>query len=163
GRVEPGFPVQLVVDAHGDRRFDGQVLAVEPVVDPATRNFTVRARLPNPDGLLSGGQFARVTLLLPGAESVLAVPRTAIDYSSYGASVYVVQPRSGATAGELEVIQRFVRLGEARGDFVAVAEGLKPDERVATSGLLKLRNQQPVSIDNSNPPQPSLSPSLPNT
>ncbi|WP_420467860.1 efflux RND transporter periplasmic adaptor subunit [Panacagrimonas sp.] len=178
--AEPGLKVELTVDGYADTTFTGEVTAVEPRVDEATRNFGLRARLPNPDHKLRAGQFGRVKLLLPGERELLAVPRTAINYSSYGTSVFVVRekkqdpatpdvaPSAGdaqatdAASGEqkpsLEVIQRFVRIGEARGDFVAVLEGLKPGERVATSGLLKLRNQQPVLIDNSVVPDAELSP-----
>jgi membrane fusion protein, multidrug efflux system len=168
-----GLAVEVRVDAFPDETFKGEVIAVEPSVDESTRNFRVRARLPNPEHRLRAGQFGRVTLLLPGERQVLAVPRTAVNYSSYGTSVYVVQPipkpqdaapaaapaAPGAAAQPtLEVVQRFVRVGEARGDFVAVTEGLKSGDQVATSGLLKLRNQQTVLIDNRVMPDAKLDP-----
>lgn len=178
--AETGLKVELTVDGYADTTFTGEVTAVEPRVDKATRNFGLRARLPNPDHKLRAGQFGRVKLILPGERELLAVPRTAINYSSYGTSVFVVREKkndpaaaaAAPSAGDaqatdadgkqqepsLEVIQRFVRTGEARGDFVAVLDGLKPGERVATSGLLKLRNEQPVKIDNSVVPDAELSP-----
>lgn len=168
-RVQPGLPVDVRIEAFPERAFTGAVTAVEPRVDPDTRNFQVRARLPNPDHHLRAGQFGRVALLLPGTRQVLAVPRTAVSYSSYGTSVYVIRPierRASAPAGAgkdapqatLEVVQRFVRTGEARGDFVAVTEGLASGDQVATSGLLKLRNQLPVVIDNRVVPDARLDP-----
>lgn len=176
GRIEPGFKVRVRVDSQPQRSFEGVVLAVEPRVDAATRNFGVRARLPNPQGLLRAGQFGRVVLLLPGEREVLAVPRTAISYSSYGTSVFVVQPRkssegeaasgdgAGVQDGEgLMVVQRFVRIGDARGDFVDVVEGLKAGERVASAGLLKLRNQQPVILTDETAPAAKLAPDTPQT
>jgi membrane fusion protein (multidrug efflux system) len=177
GAVEPGFAVKARVEALPDQDFAGQVLAVEPRVDAETRNYRLRARLPNPDRRLRPGQFARIHLKLPGARRVLVVPRTAINYDSYGSSVFVVQkkavaadadadaPKSEAAAGapagptsDLETIQRFVKLGDARGDYVAVVEGIKENEVVATSGLLKLRNQQPVLIDDKAVPKLSMDP-----
>ncbi|MGH8453987.1 MAG: efflux RND transporter periplasmic adaptor subunit, partial [Nevskiales bacterium] len=97
-----------------------------------------------------------------------------ISYNSYGTSVFVLQKKEAdpATAPakpipgtppptDLEVVQRFVKTGDARGDFVAVSEGLKEGEQVATSGLLKLRNQQPVIINNAVMPKTELNPITP--
>ena len=169
-QVQPGQSLSVRIDAYPDETFEGLVSAIEPRVDLSTRNFRLRARLANPDGRLRHGQFGQVTLALPGEREVLAVPRTAINYSSYGTSLFVVQarePAEGAAAPapqaetdeeSLEVIQRFVKTGEARGDWVAISEGLEAGERVATSGLLKLRNHQPVSINNEVAPEASLDP-----
>lgn len=170
GHVRAGLPVALRFEAWPNQSFTGKVLAVEPRVEPATRNILLRARLPNPDRRLRGGMFARVQLMLSGVTEVLAVPRTAISYDSYGSSVFVVEqkPADGAAAPApaedtppapaLIVRQRFVKTGLARGDFVAVLEGLKPGDQVATSGLLKLRNEQPVVVDNSVQPDAQLDP-----
>jgi membrane fusion protein (multidrug efflux system) len=175
GSVQQGFKVSVRVDAYPEQTFTGEVLAVEPRVDPGTRNFGLRARLPNPDGQLRAGQFGRVVLSLPGEREVLAIPRTSVEYSSYGTSVFVLQPiqaaqgEGEAIAGEGqqtpkdEVTQRFVRIGESRGDFVAVLEGLKPGDRVATSGLMKLRNQTPVIVNNDLEPEARLDPQPPQT
>lgn len=161
GQVQTGFPVSVVTEAFADRSFKGEVLAIEPRVDPATRNFKVRARVPNPDQMLRPGQFGKVRLDLPVSQDVIVVPRTAIDYSAYGNAVYVVQkkkqdpnakpaePAPGSPPPtDLEVTQRFVKTGAVRGDFVAILEGLKAGETIATSGLLKLRNGQPVIVNN---------------
>ncbi|MEW6168515.1 MAG: efflux RND transporter periplasmic adaptor subunit [Pseudomonadota bacterium] len=176
GAVQAGYAVAVRVDAHPERTFEGRVLAVEPRVDVSTRNFAVRARLSNPQGLLLPGQFGRVVLSLPGGREVVVVPRTAVSYSSYGTSVFVVQktdaggkppqatPQQGAPGGtDLEVVQRFVRVGDSRGDFVAIDDGLAPGEEVATSGLLKLRNRQPVIINNELTPEVQLNPNPPRT
>jgi len=173
GVVQPGYKVGVKVDSYPDLVFEGKVLAIEPRVDEATRNFQLRARLPNPDLQLRAGQFGSVTLQLPGERKLVVVPRTAINYSSYGTSVFVVQKKKDAAPPpekqdpnappytDLEVVQRFVKTGDARGDFVAVVEGLKEGEQVATSGLLKLRNEQPVIINNTVAPKPELNPSVP--
>lgn len=174
GVVHPGYQVTVAVDAYPDRQFSGEILAVEPRVDTATRNFGLRARLPNSEMMLRPGQFGRVVLSLPGEREVLAVPRTAVSYNSYGTSVFVVQKKKPAEnapapaegqppASDLEVVQRFVRIGDGRGDYVAVTDGLKAGEQVATSGLLKLRNQQPVIINNEIEPETKLEPKPPQT
>lgn len=174
GQINPGFKVGVSVDAYPGQSFAGAVLAIEPRVNDKTRNFAVRARLPNPDGQLRAGQFGRVSLELPGGRDVLVLPRTSVSYDSYGTSVFVVLPKQAdpkapaapaapaaaaqAAGPDLEVEQRFVKIGEARGDYVAVIEGLKLGDQVATSGLLKLRNHQPVIINNTVTPAVDLNP-----
>ncbi len=166
-QISAGLPVRVKVEAYPDDVFEGTVLAVEPRVDPATRNVRLRARLPNPDLKLRAGQYGDVMLRLPGSQQVLALPRTAINYSSYGSSVFVVKGDREAAEQEggepLTVTQRFVRLGPARGDFVAIVDGLETTDEVATSGLLKLRNDQPVIINNDISMAPELAPTPPNT
>lgn len=169
GTISAGYPVTITTAAYPDQVVSGEVLAVEPQVNPATRNFLLRARLPNPDHHLLPGQFAQVRVGLPGETEVVAVPRTAIHYSSYGTSVFVVQgqenpaprpsePKPGMPPyTDLEVRQRFIETGEARGDFIAIT-GLEAGTEIATSGLLKLRNGQPVIINNELTPQAELHP-----
>ena len=141
--MQPGSSVSVHIDALPDYEFKGEVLAVEPQIDEATRNFKVRARLPNADLKLRPGQFGKVRLTLPGERNLLVVPRTAVSYNSYGTSVFVVQkmktpapkpekPMPGMPPHtDLEVVQRFIKTGDARGDYVAVVEGLKEGEQVA--------------------------------
>ena len=171
GQVEPGFKMRVITEAYPDRSFEGEVFAIEPRVDPATRNFRIRARVPNPDHTLRPGQFGKVRLDLPSSQTVIVVPRTAIDYSAYGNAVYVLQKKKqdpnakpapampGAPpATDLEVTQRFVKTGPVRGDFIAITDGLKVGEEVATSGLLKLRNGMPVTVNNEIQSKPSTEP-----
>lgn len=168
--LNAGLAVSVLVDAYPDQAFQGEILAIEPQVNPMTRNFDLRARLANADMTLKPGLFATVTITLPGDNVVTVIPRSSVHYTSYGDSVFVVQKKEHADVSEakedaaedsLEVIQRFVQLGEARGDFIAVVSGLEPGTEVASTGLLKLRNKQPVIIDNSNAPEPELRPEPP--
>lgn len=172
-KVSPGQNVKVRVDAYPEEVFKGRILALESRVDSGTRNFDVRARLPSADGRLRPGQFARVEVDLPGQREVVVVPRTAVKYNSYGSSVFVVQedPDKGPPPEEpnpnmpphttLMVKQRFVELGEARGDFIEVVDGLQQGEEIATTGLLKLRNEMPVIINNEGAPEPKLDPAVP--
>ena len=169
--VQTGYTVSISVDGFDGQRFEGKVLAIEPRIDQGTRNFMVRARVANPEYKLRGGQFGRVSLTLPGEQNVIAVPRTALNFSSYGTSIFVVGPKAPppadapkpcpgteGTPTDIEVEQRFVKLGDTRGDFVAVVDGIKPDEEVATAGLLKLGHHAPVIIDNKNALKNELQP-----
>jgi membrane fusion protein (multidrug efflux system) len=172
-QAQPGLPVKIRVDALPGEEFNGEVQAVEAQIDQATRNFRLRARLDNPGLKLRPGQFGKLQLVLPGERQLLVVPRTAINYNSFGTSVFVVQKKKDAPPPpekpmpgmpphtDLEVVQRFVKTGDARGDYVAVIEGLQEGEQVATSGLLKLRNGQPVIINNEMAPKVELDPAPP--
>ncbi|MBB5187124.1 membrane fusion protein (multidrug efflux system) [Zhongshania antarctica] len=170
GNLTTGLAVSVGVDAYPDEIFQGKILAIEPKVNPNTRNFDVRARLANTDLQLKPGLFATVTITLPGENVLTVIPRSAVNYTSYGDSVFVVQKsgdtvpvdeQEGMAEAGLEVVQRFITLGEARGDYIAVTTGLEVGTEVASTGLLKLRNKQPVIIDNSNAPMPELDPAPP--
>jgi membrane fusion protein, multidrug efflux system len=172
------------VDVFPDATFRGTVTAIEPEVERATRNFMVQASVDNPGGRLRPGMFARVELEYGEPQEVLTIPQTAISFNPYGNSVYVVrkakappaqadiqaptgsaapQSQAGANPPLLTVTQRFVRTGDRRGDLIAIEAGLKPGERVATSGLLKLRNDAVVNINNEVRPESDVSPTPPNS
>ena len=120
---------------------------VNPEVDPATRNVLVRATFPNPDGRLRPGMFGSLELLADQAEPVVVIPATAVIYAPYGDSVFTIEKGAGEGGqATLTARQRFVRLGERRGDLVAVASGLTAGETVVGSGGFKLRNGAAVVI-----------------
>ena len=170
--VKADMPLTLTVKDLPNQSFDGKVDAFEPGINEATREYQLHAKMPNPDGLLRPGQFGTIRLQLPGSREVMPIPRTAINYDSYGSSVWVVvrSPRSGAHDREAEPIEessteetltvekRFVRTGDARGDYVLVEDGLNAGEEIVTSGLFKLRNGQPITIDNELAPKVELAP-----
>ncbi|GHE29762.1 efflux RND transporter periplasmic adaptor subunit [Vulcaniibacterium thermophilum] len=173
GQVSPGQPIRLSVDAQPGRSFEGTVTAIEPAVDPSTRNFTVQARLSNPEGVLRPGTFARVSLDLGQPRKVVVIPQTAVSFNPYSNAVWVLSPApkraqpqaEGQPAGpapEFVVKQRFVKTGATRGDLIAVLDGLKPGERVASSGLLKLRPDMPVIVNNKVTPSADATPDVEN-
>jgi membrane fusion protein (multidrug efflux system) len=103
--------------------------------------------------------FVTVSVLLPEEKAVLVIPATAILYAPYSDSVFVIEPKT-AEAGDagLVVRQQFVHIERKRGDFVAIASGLQPGERVVSSGVFKLRNGQTVVVDNKLAPKFSVAP-----
>jgi len=157
-QVAIGTPVRLEVDALPGQPFQAQVTAIEPSVDANTRNFKVRATLANKEGVLRPGAFGRVGFDLGQSSDVVVVPQTAISFNPYGNSVYVVveapkpaadiKPVEGMPQATHVVKQRFVTTGPARGDLVGITDGLKPGDVVVTSGLLRLRNDAGVTINN---------------
>jgi RND family efflux transporter MFP subunit len=156
-RLAIGQQATMTVDAYPDRNFVGKVTAIDARVNLDTRNVLVRAEFENADRKLLPGMFANIEVTTGAPADVLTLSRTAIVYSLYGDNIFVVKP-APPKAGEaqaastqptenLVVERRFVRLGDARGDRVAVLEGVKPGERVVTAGQIKLQNNSPVVID----------------
>lgn len=154
-----GTTIHATVDALPGRKFDGRITAIEPLIDAETRSVKVQATVLNDDNALRPGTFAKVGFDLGGEQAVVVIPQTAVSFNPYGNAVYVVREVAyGAnevgmdgkpmTGTKLVVQQRFIKTGGTRGDLVAVTDGLKPGERVVTSGLLKLRNDAVVTINN---------------
>lgn len=141
-RVRIGQVVQIKVDAFPRRTFEGKVASLDAKVNQDTRTILVRAEVPNPDGLLLPGMFANVTVVAGVAHDVVTVPRTAVSYSLYGDSVYVVKSETPSGTEQTQPAQvverRFVRLGDTRDSRVAIAEGVKAGELVVTEGQIKL-------------------------
>jgi len=159
-RLKPGLEVRVTVDAAPDVTFVGKILASNPDVDLATRSVRVRAKIANPDEALRTGMFANATVVMPEKQNVLPITATAIAYATFGDSVFVIEEQQNEQSGETEKVlrQQFVRLGQKRGDFVDVIDGLKAGETVVTSGVFKLRSGMKVIIDNTLAPEPSLDP-----
>jgi len=145
--LKVGQQVRLSTDTWAGATWDGQLTTINPEIDPATRNVRLRATFPNPDGRLRPGMFAGVEVLSAERQAVLLVPATAAVYAPYGDSVFVLEPsaQEGKPPGTV-ARQRFVRLGERRGDLVAVVSGLKGGEKVVSSGAFKLRNGAAVVV-----------------
>jgi membrane fusion protein (multidrug efflux system) len=143
---------------------EGTISAVNPTVDPVTRNVVVRARFPPANSPLRPGMFLSVAVVLPEEKQVIAVPATAIVHASYGDSVFVVADKRAEDGKPRKVaVQKFVKVGDSRGDFVDVLSGLEPGEAVVSSGAFKLRNGLPVAIDNTHAGEPpKLAPNPPN-
>ncbi len=146
-RLRPGLPVRVTCDAVPGLAIEGRITTVNPLVDPDTRNIQVQATVTNPSEKLRPGMFVNVAAELPGRERVLAIPATAVLYAPYGDSVFVVVA-GNAQGGGKTLHQQFVRLGEKRGDFVAVTSGLREGDTVVSTGVFKVRNGQAVVVDN---------------
>jgi membrane fusion protein (multidrug efflux system) len=140
-------------------QFEGKINAVDAIVDEATRNVRVQATLPNPEGLLRPGMFVNTELPLASKSSHIVLPATAIQYAPYGDMVYVIQEIKGPDGKQNRgVQQRVVKVGESRGDRVAILSGINPGEEVVTSGVFKLRPGIHVQVNNSIEPANSESP-----
>lgn len=146
-RLKTGLSVRVTTDTYPGKQFIATLTAINPDLDAATRSIRLQATYANQEQMLRPGMFARVEVLFPDEHPVLAIPATSILSAPYGDSVYVLEKSTNATGG-LVVRQQFVRIGRARGDFVSIETGLKPGDRVVTSGIFKLRNGMTVVENN---------------
>jgi len=167
-QLATGLKVRVTTDTYPGKSFDGELTAINPDLDAATRSVRLRAKFQNDDQLLRPGMFARVEVVLPESKPVLAVPATAVMSAPFGDSVFTIM--TAAQAGvtnmsptNLVAQQKFVRVGRAHGDFVSIDSGLAAGDRVATAGIFKLRNGVSVQENNTDTPKPSLSPNPPNS
>jgi RND family efflux transporter MFP subunit len=136
--VRPGQPVRLRAEPASSREFIGRVTRVSPAVDVASRTMLLEAEVPNRDGLLKPGLFARATVVLREDHGVAFVPESAVSYFAGLTRVFVVA--DGAAR------ERTVTLGVRQGDLLEVVKGLAPGEQVATSGLAQLHDGAPVTV-----------------
>jgi membrane fusion protein (multidrug efflux system) len=157
GKLKRDQVIELTVDAYPGQVFKGKISSLDARVAQDTRTLLVRGTLDNPERKLLPGMFANVAVLAGAARQVLSIPRTALTYSLYGDSVYVVKPPEGGGAvpaqpaadAVFSVERRFVKPGQVREDRVAIETGLQPGEPVVTTGQIKLINGSHVKIDNS--------------
>lgn len=146
GDLKVGQSVEVEVDAYPGHTFKGKIGSIDARVSAETRNVIVRGEIDNNEQKLRPGMFGNVAVLMGAARNVIAVPRTAVSFSLYGDSVYVVAPDEKAGGDALKVDRRFVRTGDTRGESVAIAEGLKPGERIVTEGQIRLQPGMRVKI-----------------
>lgn len=142
-------PVTISVDAYPNKTFDGKVSAINSAIDVNTRTIALRATIPNQDETLFPGLFANVHVILPAVDNVVTVPQSAVTYSMYGDSVYVVEKKEYKHKPELIAVQKYVTVGHRRGNEVAVTKGVKAGDLVVTSGQLKLHPNAVVVVNNS--------------
>ncbi len=159
-QVKPGLKVRVSIDALAGQAIEGEITAISPAVDVATRSIRVQATVANSQERLRPGMFVNVAVLLPSRGEVLAIPTTAVLYAPYGDTVFVVhEKKSEKGVQPVKVIQqKIVQLGEKRGDFVAIVSGLDKGETVVSTGVFKLRNDQAVVVDNALAPAFKLAP-----
>ena len=151
GRLKAGGEVRVMLEGAADADVEGRIAAIDSVVDQSTRNVRAQAVLRNRKGVLHPGMFVTVRVILPSRDAVVSVPASAVSYAPYGDSLFVVEEIKGENGqpSYKGVSQKFVKLGGARGDQVAVLSGLEPGAEVVTSGVFKLRDKAAVEVNNS--------------
>jgi membrane fusion protein, multidrug efflux system len=158
--LKVGQPVTAVIDTYPGQTFTGVISAINPKVDTSTRNLQLRATLSNPDRKLLPGMFATVDIDTGAVRRYVTLPQTAITFSTYGDSVYIVEDKGKGPTGQPQLVARqtFVTTGPTRGDQVAILNGIKPGDTVVSAGQIKLRNGVPIQVNNTVTPTADASP-----
>lgn len=162
-QIQAGQSVSVVTDVFPDETWEGTVEVVDVEVDSNTRNFRVRALVRNPDGRLRPGMFVDVRVRGPEPRDLLVIPASAVLFAPYGDSVYITKEQTNEAGETYKTVEQvFVRLGERRGDLVAVTSGLSPGDVVVSTGAFKLQNGMSVLVRNDLAPDASANPKPPN-
>jgi membrane fusion protein, multidrug efflux system len=151
--LKDGQTVRVLVDAYPGKVFQGKITTIEPQINTDTRNIRVQATIDNPDHVLKPGMFATTTVVLPDKPAVVTVPETAVDYTLYGDSVFLLTEKKeddGKTS--LTAVRTFVRTGSRIEGRTEIVSGVKPGDRVVAVGQLKLQSGAAVSISTDSPP-----------
>lgn len=135
--IKTGAPIELNVDAYADRTFKGSLTRISPAVNTQTRAFPFEARVPNADGLLKPGTFARVHIETAREDKVITVPYAALQYR-YGVNRVFVINGDALSVRELQT-------GERLGERIEVLSGVKAGDRIAVSDVEKLVDGMKVS------------------
>jgi membrane fusion protein, multidrug efflux system len=156
-QLKVGQTVRVVVDAYPKRNFEGKITAIEPQISADTRNIHVQATIANPDHILKPGMFTTTTVVMPDRPAVVTVPETAVDYTLYGDSVFLLTEKKeddGKT--NLTAVRTFVRTGSRIGGRTEILSGVKSGDRVVAVGQLKLQSGAAVAISpDPTPPIPA--------
>jgi multidrug efflux system membrane fusion protein len=143
-----GQQIEIKADAYPGRAFVAELETIDPQVDAQMRAIKLRATLTNPDHALQPGMYARVRVILPPEPNVVTLPETAVDYTVYGDSVFIVRDNGKDKDGKplYKVEQVFVTVGAHEGGKVSLLKGVAPGDRIVVGGQLKLHNGAAVTL-----------------
>ncbi|MBI3994831.1 MAG: efflux RND transporter periplasmic adaptor subunit [Nitrospirae bacterium] len=148
GRVHAGQTVNLQVDAMPERMFEGQIYAIDPRIDDASRTILLRAHVPNPRGDLRPGMFARVKLVLARHTNAILIPEQALVPMGQDKFVYHIVDGKAALAK--------IKIGRRLEGLVEIVEGLSANDTVVTGGQTKLFKGAPVMVMDPSSAKPEL-------
>ncbi len=150
-KVSVGQSVKVIVDAFPGLRFSGQITAIDSIINPLSGVVELQASIPNNQGQLRSGMFAKVTVILPSLNNQVVVPQSAVTFALYGESIYVIEEKKDKT-GKLfkEVNQRVVKVSSRAGNNAKIDSGIKSGDLIVTSGQVRLSNGSRVKVVQSN-------------
>jgi membrane fusion protein (multidrug efflux system) len=157
-KLHVGQAIAVKVDAFPQATFAGKIAAIDPKVDPATRNVAIRAALNNSDHKLLPGMYATAEIETGAPQRFITLPQSAVTYNPYGNTVYVLVDKTVDGKRQRIAQQTFITTGATRGDQIAVLSGVKEGDEVITAGQIKIQNGAAVAVNNaiqpSNEPNP---------
>ena len=155
-QISVGQRVNVTADAYPGRTFNAEITTIEPQISADTRTMAVQATMPNPENALLPGMFVNAAVVLPPQPDMVVLPETAVEYTLYGDSVYVVREDGKDANGHpiLKAVRTPVKTGARIGGKVVILQGLEPGERVISAGQVKVQNGAQVAISDEPAPQP---------
>src|SRR6516165_10500859 len=159
-QISVGQKVNVTADAYLGRNFEAEITTIEPQVSADTRTMMVQATMRNPENALLPGMFVNAAVILPAQPDMVVLPETAVDYTLYGDSVYVIREDGADGQGKpiLKAVRTPVKTGARWDGKVAIVNGLQPGLRVVAAGQIKLQDGVQVAITGSSAPQPPAHP-----
>src|ERR1700761_5619954 len=152
-QLKVGQTVRVLVDAYPKRNFEGKMPPIELQISADPRNIHVQATIEKPDHILKPGMFTTTPVVLPEKPAVVTVPETAVDYTLYGDSVFLLTEKKDADGkSSLTAVRTFVRTGNRIEGRTEILEGVKPGDRVVAVGQLKLQSGGAVAFSPEGPP-----------
>ena len=150
-KIKLGQIIKINVDAYPQTQFDGHITAIEPAVNYQSGLIQVQADIPNNDGQLRSGMFARASIILPTVQNQIVVPQSAISFTLYGQNVYVLKEseetdKEGKKVMVKRAKQVVVKAGERRGNDVHVLSGIQAGDEIVLSGQVRLSNDTRVHV-----------------
>jgi len=138
GKLKKGQDVTFMVDSFPDRTFQGNLKNIYAHMEERTRSLQVEAMVPNSQGLLKAGLFARVILYTGLPKETIVVPITAILYEGSDIKAFVVE--NG------RAVERSIKVGQKYGEFMEITEGLKFGEQLVTTGQNNLAKGVKINV-----------------
>lgn len=154
--LEPGVSVR-VIEPTSRMSTMATLTTVNPQVNSVNRNVELQATFRNEEGSWLPGMYVEVQAILPEQTEHVVVPSTAITYASYGQSIFLIEKNE---QGQKVAVQKFVRTGMTKGDFVSVTKGLEPGQEVVINGAFKLSNNAFIVVNNEDVPVYSETPAV---
>jgi len=155
-KVDLGMPVTVSVDAYPNRRFNGEISAIEPAIEYNSGVVQLQSSLPNSDGLLRSGMYGKVSIGLSPLLNQIVIPQAAINFTLYGESIYVIHKQKQENGEVWDVVDEIsVQVAERSGNMALIKSGVSEGDLIVTSGQLKLSNGTRVKLvenDILNPP-----------
>ncbi|TNI48248.1 efflux RND transporter periplasmic adaptor subunit [Aeromonas veronii] len=150
-KIKLGQTIKINVDAYPQTQFDGHITAIEPAVNFQSGLIQVQADIPNNDGQLRSGMFARASIILPTVKDQIVIPQSAISFTLYGQNVYVLKEgeetdKEGNKVKVVRAKQVVVKAGERRGNDVHVLSGIQAGDQIVLSGQVRLSNDTKVHV-----------------
>ena len=148
-KIRQGQKVNAFVDAYPNQAFVGEISAIEPSVFDQSGLVQVEASIPNPDFKLRSGMFAEADVLLPELTQQIVLPRTAVTYTLYGDSIYVIETVNENGKEVQRVKQKVIKVLERSNGQALISGDIKAGDRVVTSGQIRLSNKSKVKVTDS--------------